>query len=298
MKEKSQDIDIFFQTTRADLEKKIKSTISDKKVSSILEGGKRVRPLLSQLAFKACSQGKENSTKYQTSLEVAICIELIHTASLIHDYIVDKGKKRRPSFQIKGGIDAAILLVHKMLTIGFDIALRHGKESAKLYVDTWDEILTGELKKIEANKKITKKSFSERYSNIIDHRLASLFSSACKAGAMEANMSGDILNVFAEYGREIGLAYQLASDLADLEKGEIKNKQVKVLLDILKNKSKKSLKEEDIKKLFICEINKHVKNAEALSKSKKIPSSSYKNFLETAPTYIINERLKPIKISI
>jgi len=297
MKEKSQDMDIFFQTTRADLEKKITSTISDKKISSILEGGKRVRPLLSQLAFKACSQGEENSTKYQKSLEVAICIELIHTASLIHDYIVDKGKKRRPSFQIKGGIDAAILLVHKMLTIGFDIALRHGEKSAKLYVDTWDEILTGELKKIKANKKTTKKSFSERYSNIIDHRLASLFSSACKAGAMEANMSGDILNGFAEYGREIGLAYQLASDLVDLEKGEIKNKQVKVLLDILKNKSKKSLKE-DIKKLFICEINKHVKNAETLSKSKKIPSSPYKNLLHVAPAYIINERLKPIKISI
>jgi len=298
MKGKSQDLDKFFQTTRVDLEKKITSTISDKKVSSILEGGKRVRPLLSQLAFKVCSQGKENAIKYQKSLEVAICIELIHTASLIHDYIVDKRKKRRPSFQIKGGIDIAILLVHKILAIGFNIALRHGEESAKLYVDTWDEILTGELKKIETNKKTTKKSFSERYGDIIDHRLSSLFSSACKAGAMGAGMSGDILNVFAEYGREIGLAHQLAIDLVDLEKGAIKNKQLKILLDALKNKSKKSLKEEDIKKLFIREINKHVKNAEVLSKSKKIPYSPYKNLLEAAPTYIINERLKPIKISI
>jgi len=184
------------------------------------------------------------------------------------------------------------------LAIGFNIALRHEGEFAKLYVDTWDEILTGELKKIETNKKTTKKSFSERYGDIIDHRLSSLFSSACKAGAMEAGMSGDILNVFAEYGREIGLAHQLAIDLADLEKGAIKNKQVKSLLDTLKNKSKKFLKEEDIKKLFIREINKHLKNAEALSKSQKIPSSSYKNLLGDAPTYIINERLKPIKISI
>jgi len=58
------------------------------------------------------------------------------------------------------------------------------------------------------------------------------------------------------------------------------------------------LKGEDIKKLFIREINKHVKNAEVLSKSKKIPSSPYKNLLGDAPIYIINERLKPIKISV
>ncbi len=298
MKWESQDLDNFFQTTRTDLEKMIGSTISDKKISSLLTDGKRLRPLLSQLAFKACSQGKENSTKYQKSLEVAVCIELIHTASLVHDYVIDKRKKRRPSFQIKGGIDSAILLVHKILAIGFNIALRHGEESAKLYVDTWDEILTGELKKIETNKKTTKKSFSEIYSDIIDHRLPSLFSSACKAGAMEADMSGDILKVFAEYGREIGIAHQLAIDLADLEKGEIKNKQLKTLIDALKNKSKKFLKEENVKKLFIREINKHVKNAEVLSKSKKIPSSPYKNLLEVAPIYIINERLKSIKISI
>jgi len=298
MKEKSQDIDNFFQTTRTDLEKMIMSTISDKNISSLLTGGKRLRPLLSQLTFKACSQVKENSTKYQKSLEVAVCIELIHTASLVHDYIIDKRKKRRPSFQIKGGIDAAILLVHKILAVGFGIALRHGAEFAKLYVDTWDEILTGELKKLETNKKTTKKSFSERYSNIIDHRLPALFSSSCKAGAMEADMSGEILNVFAEYGREIGLAHQLAIDLADFKKGKIKNKQLKILIDALKNKYKKYLKEGDVKKLFIREIKKHVKNAEVLSKHQKIPSSPYKNLLGDAPIYIINERLKPIKISV
>ena len=298
MKGESKDLDKFFQTTRINLEKMIESTISDKKISSLLTGGKRVRPLLSQLTFKACNPGKENSTKYQKSLEVAVCIELIHTASLVHDYIIDKRKKRRPSFQIEGGIDAAILLVHKILAIGFNIALKHGDDSAKLYVDTWDEILTGELKKIEINKKTTKKSFSERYADIIDHRLSALFSSACKAGAIEADMSGDILKVFAEYGREIGLAHQLAIDLVDLEKGEIKNKQVKILLDALKNKYKKSLKGEDIKELFICEIKKHVKIAETLSRSKKIPPSPYKKLLEAAPSYIINERLKLIKISI
>lgn len=299
MDEKSYNLDTFFQTTRKDLEKKIATIIADKNVISLLQGGKRFRPLLSQLTFKVCSQENEKPSQYQKSLEIAISIELIHTASLVHDYVIDKGKKRRrPSFQFDGSIDSAILMVHKILAIGFNLALSHGEEFAKLYADTWEEILTGELKKVEVKKKTTKQSFSKMYNDIIDQRLTSLFSSACKLGAMEADMSAEISNIFAEYGRETGLAYQLTMDLIDLEKGEIKGKRVKAVLNRLKNKSKSSLKEEDFKKLFLDEINKHVKHAETLGKSQIIPSSPHKNLLTTAPTYIINERLKAINVHI
>jgi len=124
-------------------------------------------------------------------------------------------------------------------------------------------------------------------------------------------MSGDILRVFADYGREIGLAYQLADDLVDLANGEIIDSVIIPLLNKLENKTitsnsltvkdlkKKFAKHEpEIRKLFIEEIKRHVKNAQSLSKSKAIPQSHYKDLLTNAPTYIVNKMLKEVNITI
>ena len=68
-------------------------------------------------------------------------------------------------------------------------------------------------------------------------KTASLFSSACKAGAIEANATGEILTILADYGRDIGLAYQLADDLVDLDKGEMIDSVVVPLLTKLGNET-------------------------------------------------------------
>ena len=160
---------------------------------------------------------------------------------------------------------------HKMLAIGFNIALSHGEKIAKLYVDTWDEILNGELKEVNYNKEdikngttgITTKSkiFSE-YNKIINLKTASLFSSACKAGAMEAEATGPILQILADYGREVGLSYQLADDLVDLENGEMIDSVIIPLLTRLENKkiNDNSLTLENIRK-------KLIKNSDKIKKS-------------------------------
>ena len=124
-------------------------------------------------------------------------------------------------------------------------------------------------------------------------------------------MSDDILKVFADYGREIGLAYQLADDLVDLAKGEfidsviipIVNKLEKqttkisaIKKDEIKNKFDKN--KEKIKEVYIEEIKRHVSNAVQLSKSDLIPSSEYKVMLGDAPTYIINKMLREISLTI
>ncbi len=295
--------------------------ITDKKIASILEGGKRLRPLLAYLSFKACTQGKEKSEQYQKALEGAVVIELAHAASLVHDDIIDNDKERRgkPSFFIKEGINNAILTGHKMLLAGFNITLKHGKEVAKLYLEAWNEIVNGELDEVTFNKKEiknlkktgTKSQIFKAYEKIINLKTAALFSSACKAGAIEADMSGDIVNLFASYGREIGLAYQLADDLVDLVKGEIIDSVVVPLLNRLENKEAriKALKKKDITKVleknkdkiqevYVTEIKKHIKKAEELGKSEIIPSSQYKSLLTDAPTYIINKMLKELNIAI
>ncbi|MCK5030973.1 MAG: polyprenyl synthetase family protein [Thermoplasmatales archaeon] len=322
MKNQSLTIDSFFEITKEDIEKKIASNISDKKIFAILKFGKRLRPLLAQLSFKVCTGGKETPYQYQRSIEGTVSIELAHTASLVHDDIIDEDKERRgkPAFYIKEGVPNALLNGHKMLAIGFNIALSHGEQIARLYVDTWSEILCGELKEVNFNKDDIKngtnelstksKIFSE-YNKIINMKTASLFSSACKAGAIEADATGDILTILAEYGREIGLAYQLADDLVDLEKGEMIDSVVVPLLTRLENKTinndsfklnvikrKLAKNSSKIKQLYTEEIKRHVSKAEKLSKSDIIPPSPYKDLLTDAPAYITNSMLKEINITI
>lgn len=321
MKNRIETIDTFFRETKEDIEKKIKSTIVDKEIFSILQYGKRLRPLISLISFKVCTGGKETPFQYQRALEGTVSIELAHTASLVHDDIIDEDKERRgkPAFYIKEGIPKALLNGHKMLAIGFNIALSHGEKIAKLYVETWSEILCGELKEVNFNtSKIsaddnlsTKSKIFNEYNKIINMKTASLFSSACKAGAIEADATGEILDILADYGREIGLAYQLADDLVDLEKGEMIDSVVVPLLTRLENKAidngsfkVKSIKrklaknQSKIKELYIEEIKRHVSKAIKLSKSHVIPPSPFKELLVDAPAYITNTMLKEIKVII
>jgi octaprenyl-diphosphate synthase len=318
--ESSNSLEEFLQSTFKDIEKKINDLISDDYILTILHGGKRLRPLLGSIAFKVCTGGSEDSNKYQKFLEGCVGVELAHGASLVHDDIIDGDLNRRgePAFYIKSGIDNAILIGHKMLTIGFDIAIAHGEKFARLYVDSWRGTLNGQLREINFNSKDLNDSqisadskFFQIYSKIIDLKTATLFSSSCKAAAFWADASEDLSNVLANYGREVGFAYQLADDLVDLEKGEMIDSVVLPLLSRLEKKSIKAgsaqakiIKQQlennspQIKKLYIGEIKKHVQNAERLSTEGIIPTNHFKTFLQTMPTYITNKMLGEIDIKI
>jgi len=313
----SDNLENFFDSSYIDVENKITTLIEDDDIKNILQGGKRLRSLLGQLSFKACTEGKEDENHYNRMLEGTVSIELAHGASLVHDDIIDKDIERRgkPAFHIKKGIGHALLIGHKMLTTGFDIALSHGQEVAKLYVDSWNEVVTGEIDEVNFNKnsdnKLSKENLFDSYSKIIDLKTAALFASACKAGVLEANMSGDILKVFGNYGREIGIAYQLADDLVDLVQGEMLDSVILPLLNQIDSKKLKLnfMKKREIKRIFeknkdkiqkfyFEEIKKHIKNAEELSNSKDIPESEYKILLNEAPSYIINRMLREINLTI
>lgn len=278
-----------------------------------------MRSLLAALAFKACTGGKETKEKYQDALLGSVGIELAHGASLVHDDIIDKDNVRRgkKAYHVKEGIGKAILTGHKMLVQGFEIALEHGKEWADLYVTSWNEVVNGEIDEVEFNKNgnslnsSTKSDIFRAYNKIIDLKTAALFSSSCQAGALNADMSGDVLKVFADYGREIGLAYQLADDLVDLANGEmidsviipILNRLGKITINIgrfkrreIKRKFNKN--KDKIKEIYINEIEKHVKKAQELSRSDLIPTSRYKELLNKAPSFIVNKMLSEINVTI
>ena len=320
MVDQSLALEIFLKHTYEDIEKKIDEIITDQNILAILKDGKRLRPLLGAICFKACTGGKESSQLYQQFLEGAVAIELAHGASLVHDDIIDGDLTRRgeAAFYIKTGIDNAILVGHKMLVIGFSLALSHGEKIAKLYVDAWGGTLDGQLDEINFNSKdlqdmnITADSkFFQVYSRIIDLKTATLFSSACKAAAYWANTSNQVADILAEYGREVGFAYQLADDLVDLEKGEMIDSVVIPLLARLERRSAKNgnlktrsirkkieKRSPEIKKLYLEEISKHVNKAQMICKSPLLPNNEFKTFLLDAPFYSINKMLKEILINI
>jgi geranylgeranyl pyrophosphate synthase len=313
-------LEVFLKHTYEDVEHKIQEIITDQNILAILKEGKRLRPMLGAIAFKVCTGGNESSQMYQRFLEGAVAIELAHGASLVHDDIIDGDLTRRgePAFYIKTGVDNAILVGHKMLVIGFNLALSHGEKIAKLYVDAWGGTLDGQLNEINFNSKdlqdadITADSkFFQVYSRIIDLKTATLFSAACKAAAVWANAPDKIANLLGDYGREVGFAYQLADDLVDLEKGEMIDSVVIPLLTRLEKRTAKNgnlkprsirkkieKKSPEIKKLYLEEISKHVNKAKEMCNSPLLPTNPYKTFLLDAPFYSINKMLKEIFITI
>jgi len=320
MTEQALTLESFLDTTGKDIERKINEMITDPKMQSILKGGKRLRPLLSVLVFKVCAKNA-TSDQYQKALEVGISVELAHNASLVHDDIIDQDPMRRgePSFYIQEGIENAILVGHKMLASGAELCLKHSTNIAQVFIDAWRGTLEGQLKEvnfsiedINGKQDISADSkFFQAYSEIIDLKTASLFSSACKAAALEAGASEALATSLEKYGREVGFAYQLADDIVDLVKGEMIDSVVIPLLVRLEKKSirngslkakalKKKLEENspEIKQLYLDEIKKHLKQAQELSQSPHVPTNIYTAFLQEVPNYIINKMLKEISITI
>lgn len=311
-------IEQFFEQARYDIEQAISKTILDKKVSSQLNGGKRLRSVISLLVFKACTQGKETVQEYQKAAEGTVSIELAHSSSLIHDDIIDQDKQRRgkDALYVEEGVGTALLLGHKMLALGCDIALKHGPEFAKLFVDTWHDVLSGELLEVQFNKNSLSNFNNSNdpfslYLTIINRKTAALFSSACIAGLLEAHGPKTLTKNLATYGKEVGIAYQLADDLVDFENGELLDSVIlplfnkinggkKTLSIIAKTALQKKLKnqEEEIRRFYFEEIMKHIMRAEDVLKESSLDHSIYKDMLVDAPRYIINKMLKSINITI
>lgn len=312
---KIKSVDEFFKKIIEDVNAEIENWINDPIIKSVLEGGKRLRPMLMLLCYHACNGREKNNEGYKRALEGAVSIELAHNASLVHDDIIDRDTERRgkPSLYVRNGVDTALLIGHKMIAAGFDIALSHGLDIAKVYVDTWNKALSGEILEVKINNNgregYSKENLLKMYYDIIDQKTASLFESACISGALEAKASWDIAKTLGRYGREIGMAYQLADDLVDLENGERIDSVIGPLLKMIKGNNgkitnfllrRKLVKNTDkIKEIYLNKIKEHVDKAESIiRKSELIPNSAYKKLLLEAPRYIVNRMLREINITI
>ncbi len=309
----------FFQWAQEEVHKMIEEHIKDEDMLYALQGGKKLRPAMLLLSFKACGG---DGDRYIKALESAMGIELAHSASLIHDDIMDKDAERRgrPALHVLKGVGPAILIGHRMINIAFQISLEHGLKNARIFLDTWDETLAGQMKDIDFTEHLEEILRGEsptklinEYFKIIEMKTASLFATACRAGAIEAGVDEELIEHMRAYGREVGMAYQLADDFVDLVEGKKEEGIILPLIraygkvdenvireiekgDFIKNAFRKNGM--DLKELYKQEIKKHIDKAKELASMSIIPDSNYKELLLEAPSYIVNAMTESIGVVI
>ena len=174
-------------------------------------GGKRIRPLLTLGAAKLC--GYENGNR---DINLAACIELIHNATLLHDDVIDNSDLRRgnQSSNAIWGNQSSILVGDYLFSRCFEIMVEDGsQEILKLLSSTSSKIAQGEVLQLEYKGELD--ILEETYLNIINLKTATLFAAATRVGACIANKSKKEKDALESYGRNLGLAFQIADDALD-----------------------------------------------------------------------------------
>lgn len=172
--------------------------------------GKQVRPLLVFLSAKL-SGGVTDATYHGAAL-----VELLHTATLIHDDVVDKAERRRGVFSVNAlwKNKVAVLFGDFLLSRGLLLALDH-REYDLLHVvsDSVRRMSEGELLQIEKSRHLD--IDEETYFRIISDKTASLISACTACGAISATDDDASIQKMREFGEKVGLAFQIRDDLFD-----------------------------------------------------------------------------------
>ena len=176
----------------------------------ISHGGKRLRPLLTVLFAKILECRNDNY------ILMAAVIELIHSATLLHDDVVDVSEQRRGQLTVnkKWGNREAILVGDFLYTRSFQMMLKvNNFDILKLIASTTNSMSEGEVMQLmhKGNINISR----HQYFDIIQYKTAKLFSTAVSVVAILSNVNVDILKSVSEYGLHLGIAYQLVDDILD-----------------------------------------------------------------------------------
>lgn len=175
-----------------------------------LDGGKRIRPLI--LILSAESVGKCDDNAY-----VASCaVELLHTESVIHDDIIDNEilRRRKDPFHIKYGYNTSIITGDFVLGLILNISSRlDNARIARELANTAMMMSDGEM--IETRLETSEDVTFEDYLKVIEYKTATAFEAASKIGAILGGGNEEQILALAEYGKNMGIAYQIRDDLQD-----------------------------------------------------------------------------------
>jgi octaprenyl-diphosphate synthase len=176
----------------------------------IAGGGKRLRPLLVVLASRACGATGE------AYVEAAAFIEFIHTATLLHDDVVDGSSMRRGRDTANEvfGNQASVLVGDFVYSRAFQMmALLNSQRVMEIMADATNVIAEGEvLQLMNAHDPDTTE---QRYLEVIYRKTARLFEAGAEVAGVLANSTSEVQRAMAKYGRHVGTAYQLVDDVLD-----------------------------------------------------------------------------------
>jgi len=177
----------------------------------LLGGGKRYRPIVGILSYRAAG-----GLDYNEILDLALSSELIHTATLIHDDVYDQSKMRRgkPTIHSMHGTSHAIISGDYLFTLGFEYGAKYDEKVVGKVRDACAGIASGEILQFEHIHDLNTRP--EDYYAIIDGKTAGPFAAGCSCGAMIAGSSSEVADALWGFGMELGRAFQLVDDILDL----------------------------------------------------------------------------------
>lgn len=280
--------------------------------------GKQMRPMFVFLVAKMVSEGNVNERTYRG----ASVIELIHTATLVHDDVVDDSNRRRGFFSINAlwKNKIAVLVGDYLLSKGLLLSIDNSDfDLLKIISVAVREMSEGELLQIEKARRLD--ITEEVYYDIIRQKTATLIAACCSLGAASVKPDSDGVEKMRKFGELIGMAFQIKDDLFDYGDEKIgkptgidikEQKMTLPLIYALNNSTKKekdwvinSVKNHNKDKKRVNEVIQFVKDKggldyavkrmeefqqEALVILEEYPASAYRDSLELMVNYVIERK--------
>ncbi|KAA3664587.1 MAG: polyprenyl synthetase family protein [Chloroflexi bacterium] len=177
----------------------------------ISSGGKRIRPHLAILAFLATG-----GHPIEAVVPMAAAVEMVHTATLVHDDINDHSSTRRGKITVheKWGKTFALLTGDYLFAKVYELMAPYGTNFNVIMADACIRLVEGETLQAAAAK--SGQMGRETYKRIIALKTASLFEAAARMGAMISKASEAMVNAAADYAYNLGLAFQIVDDILDI----------------------------------------------------------------------------------
>jgi len=280
--------------------------------------GKQMRPMFVFLTAKLVNNGEVNERTYRG----ASVIELIHTASLVHDDVVDESYKRRGFFSINAlwKNKIAVLVGDYLLSKGMLLSVEHNDfDLLKIISVAIREISEGELLQLEKARRLDINE--EVYYEIIRQKTATLIAACCSLGACSVQPDTEHVEIFRRFGELCGMAFQIKDDLFDYGDDEIgkptgidikEQKMTLPLIYALNNSSSKekkwlinSIKNHNKDKKRVKEVIQFVKDKDGLTYATKkmieyknralellemYPPSVYRDALQLMVNYVVDRK--------
>lgn len=173
-------------------------------------GGKRVRPVLTTLSCEATTDDSPTDEQRDRAVRFAVGVEFVHTSALVADDIIDRSDVRRgaPTVHEEFGHDSAVLTSNILL--GKALETIDDREAVAAMVDAVENLGEGEAMEIADDVRVP-----EDYVELAYKKTGALFVAACEVGGIAGDATEDELEALAEYGRHLGVAFQIRDDVLD-----------------------------------------------------------------------------------